>query len=165
MKLHMYIMHGSCYSIYSSHLCLYVSFLSMPGKGLVKFTPPFVSRKRLGKHVSAVKNTRNNTRNIEGMCLFIQVSLVGNNSVKTFPRQRIFVGGAVFYAISVVWNESRRLILPRTPFLFIIYLMMRYIVYISAYTASNGGMIRKEDIVASIPRKLPEGTVGSHENR
>jgi hypothetical protein len=51
------------------------------------------------------------------MCL-CQVSLLsrwrprylGNNSVKTFPRQRRAVGGIVFYALRVVSKRSRRLL-------------------------------------------------------
>jgi hypothetical protein len=44
----------------------------------------------------------------------IPLSLLGNNSVKTFPRQGRIVGRVVFYAIRVVSKESRRLVLPRT---------------------------------------------------
>jgi hypothetical protein len=47
-----------------------------------------------------------------GLC--IPLSLLGKNSVKTFPRERKIVGGAVFYAVRVVSKERRRLILTRT---------------------------------------------------
>jgi hypothetical protein len=37
-----------------------------------------------------------------------------NNSIKTFPRQRRFVGVVIFCTVLVVSKESRRLVLPRT---------------------------------------------------
>jgi hypothetical protein len=46
-----------------------------------------------------------------GLC--IPLSLLGNNSVKTFPRQCRIVGRVVFYVVRVVSNENR-LVLPRT---------------------------------------------------
>jgi hypothetical protein len=42
------------------------------------------------------------------------LSLLGNGSVNTFPRQRRIVGGMVFYAVHVISKESRRLVIPRT---------------------------------------------------
>jgi hypothetical protein len=48
------------------------------------------------------------------VCLCIPLSLLGNGSVNTFPRQTGIVGGVVFYKIGVVSKESRRLVLPRT---------------------------------------------------
>jgi hypothetical protein len=48
------------------------------------------------------------------MCLCIPLSLLGNNSVNTLPRQRRIFGGVVFYAFRVVSNGRRGLILPRT---------------------------------------------------
>jgi hypothetical protein len=47
-----------------------------------------------------------------GLC--IPFWLPGDGSVNTFPRQRIIVGGVVFYVVRVVSRESRRLVLPRT---------------------------------------------------
>jgi hypothetical protein len=43
----------------------------------------------------------------DSLCIFLcnPISVNGNNSVKTFPRQRIIVGGIVFYAILVVSSE------------------------------------------------------------
>jgi hypothetical protein len=80
--------------------------------------PPFVARKRLGKHVPAARNTRNNRRTARHVCLwvclYIPLSLLGNNSVNTSPRQRRIVGDVVFYAVSVVSKENRRLVLTRT---------------------------------------------------
>jgi hypothetical protein len=71
--------------------------------------PPIVERQRLGKHVPAAKNIRNNGRNVGRVCLWvclcIPLSLLGNNSVKTFPRQRRIVRGVVFYTIHVVSKE------------------------------------------------------------
>jgi hypothetical protein len=42
------------------------------------------------------------------------LSLLGNNSVKTFPQQRRIIGCVVFYAVRVVSKEGRLLVLPRT---------------------------------------------------
>lgn len=38
---------------------------------------------------------------------------LGNNSVKTFSRQRRIIGGDAFYAFRLMSKESRRLIPPR----------------------------------------------------
>jgi hypothetical protein len=40
------------------------------------------------------------------------LSLLGNNHVKTFPRQQTIIAGVVFYAVPVVSKESRQLVLP-----------------------------------------------------
>jgi hypothetical protein len=92
--------------------------------------PPIITRQRLYERVPAAKNTCNNKR-IVGcvvfyavlvlpnknlwVCLCISLSLLGNNSVKSFPRQRKIVGGVVFYVVHIASKESRRLVLPRTP--------------------------------------------------
>jgi hypothetical protein len=47
------------------------------------------------------------------VCLCIPLSLLCNNSVKTFPRQRRIVGRVVFNAVSVVSKESRQLVRSR----------------------------------------------------
>jgi hypothetical protein len=39
-------------------------------------------------------------------------TLLGNNSVKTFPLKRRMVGGVDVYAVRVVSKESRRLVVP-----------------------------------------------------
>jgi hypothetical protein len=121
------VLHKSLPSVCVS-VC--VSLLSLLGNGSVKCLPPFGARQRLGKHVPAATNTRY-SRSIVGRVMFctvhvvskeslwvcglcIPLSLVGNNSVKTVPRQRRIVGGIVFYAVHVVSKESRRLVLPRT---------------------------------------------------
>jgi hypothetical protein len=82
----------------SVSLC--VSLLSLLGKGSAQCIPPSVARQRLGKHVPAETNARNNRR-IVGcvgllVCLWISLSLLGNNSVKTFPRHRRMVWGCRF---------------------------------------------------------------------
>jgi hypothetical protein len=123
MKLRMYIMApepiSTAYfinpSYQSASVC--VSLLSLLGKGSVKCIPPFIARQRLGKQVPAAKNTSNNRRNVS-VRLCIPLSLLGNNSVKTFQRQ--IVEGVVFYAVRAVWKESRRLVLPRTSCLYLI---------------------------------------------
>jgi hypothetical protein len=95
-----------------------VSLLSLLGKASVKCMPLFIARQRFGKHVPAPTNTRNNRRIVGRACLWVRLctplSLLGNNSVKTFPQERRIVGGVVFYAVRVVSKESRRLVLPRT---------------------------------------------------
>jgi hypothetical protein len=67
MKLGMYIMAleliSTAYFINPSHqsVCLScVSLLSLLGKGSVNGIPPFGARQRLGEHVPAATNTRNN---------------------------------------------------------------------------------------------------------
>jgi hypothetical protein len=42
------------------------------------------------------------------------MSLLGNNLVKTFSQQQRIVGGVVFYAARVVLKKIRRKVLPRT---------------------------------------------------
>jgi hypothetical protein len=116
MKLGMYIVASepiwTAYFLNPSHqsVCLYVYF-------------PVVSRQRLCKHVPAATNTRNNRRIVGPVvfgvvlvaskeslwaCLCIPLSLLGNGSVNTFPRQRRIVEGVVFYAVRVVSKERRR---------------------------------------------------------
>jgi hypothetical protein len=106
-----------------------VSLLSLQGNGSVKCVPPFGARQRLGRHVPVATNTGNNRR-IAGRvifyvvhflprespwaCLCIPLSLLGNNSVETFPRQRRIIGDLVFCADRVVSKESRRLVPLRT---------------------------------------------------
>jgi hypothetical protein len=48
------------------------------------------------------------------------LSLLGNGLLNTFSRQRGIVGGVAFYAISVVSEESRRLVLPRISHLIVV---------------------------------------------
>jgi hypothetical protein len=106
-----------------------VSFLSLLGDDSVKCIPPFGIRQRLGKHVPPATNTRNDRRIIGRVifyaipilskeslwvCLCIPLSLLGKNSVRTFPRQRRIVGGVVFYAACVVSKKSRQFVIPRT---------------------------------------------------
>jgi hypothetical protein len=92
------------------------------------YPPPLiVARQQLPVHVSAATNIRKN-RGIVGrvvfyavrvvskkslwVCVCIPLSLLGNGSVNTFPRQREIAGDVVFYAVRVVSKESGRLILP-----------------------------------------------------
>jgi hypothetical protein len=88
------------------------------GNGSVKCIPLFIARQRLGKHITAATNTRNIRRIVGRVCLWvslcISLSLLGNNSIKMFTRQRIIVGSFVFYTVRVVSKESRRLVLPWT---------------------------------------------------
>jgi hypothetical protein len=102
------VLHKSLPSVCVS-VC--VSLLLLQGSGSVKCIPPYDARKRLGKHVPAATNTRNNRR-IVGcvisyavrvlskeslwVSLCIPLLLLGNNTVKTFPRQRRIVRSVVF---------------------------------------------------------------------
>jgi hypothetical protein len=77
-----------------------------------------IAMQRLGKHVPATTNTRNNKIIVGGVCLWvclcIPISLLGNSSVKTFPLLRRIFGGVGFYVTRVVLKESRLSVLPRT---------------------------------------------------
>jgi hypothetical protein len=81
-------------------------------------TTPFVAKQRLGKHVPTATNACNNRRIVESLCLWvclcIPLSLLGNNSVRKYPRQRRIVGGVDFYAVLVISKEIRGLVLPST---------------------------------------------------
>jgi hypothetical protein len=46
-----------------------------------------------------------------GLCILL--SLLGNGSVNTFPRQRKIVRGVNFCVVRVILNESNRLVIPR----------------------------------------------------
>jgi hypothetical protein len=63
-------------------------------------------------------NARNDERTVVDVCvcvgLSVSLSLLGNNSVKMFPRQRRIIEDVVFYAVYVVSKESRLLMLHRT---------------------------------------------------
>jgi hypothetical protein len=95
-------------------MCIPLSFL---GKGSLKCIPPFIAVQRLSKYIVAT-NTHSNRRIVEHVCfcvrLCILLTLLGNNSVKTFQWQRKIVEGIIFCAVCVIQNESRQLVLPRT---------------------------------------------------
>jgi hypothetical protein len=91
-----------------------VPLIWLLGNGSVKCAPHLIARQRLGKHIPAAMNTRNKRRIVGRVCLCISLSLLGNNSVKIFPRQQIIFGGVVFCVVRVVSKESRLLVLPRT---------------------------------------------------
>jgi hypothetical protein len=63
----------------------------------------------------------------------ILLSLLGNNSVKTFPRQRR-IGGFVFCWVRFVSRKSRRLILPRTSCLFVSHVSSTVIVFLLQFS-------------------------------
>jgi hypothetical protein len=93
---------------------VYVSFLSMLGKGTVKCIPLFIARQRLGNTFlrQRIHGTVEELLNAYVfMGLYIPLFLLGNSSVKTFPRQRKIAGGVVFYATHVVSKASMRLFL------------------------------------------------------
>jgi hypothetical protein len=131
IKLGMYIMApepiSTTYFINLSRksVCLYVysSF----------FFFVVIARQQVEKHVPVVTNKRNNRWTVGRIviyqvrvltkwdsvkvCLCIPLSLLGNNSVKKFPRQGSFVGGVVFYAVQAVSKETRRLVISRISYL------------------------------------------------
>jgi hypothetical protein len=91
------------YFINASHQSLYV----------------YIARQRLGKNFTAATNTHETIGNWrvvfcevyvskERLWVSITVSLLGNDSVKTFPRQRGIIGGVLFCAVRVVSKESRQ---------------------------------------------------------
>jgi hypothetical protein len=49
----------------------------------------------------------------ESLSVYISLSLQGNGSINTFPRQHIIVGGVILYAILIVSKENSLLVLPR----------------------------------------------------
>jgi hypothetical protein len=127
-----------------------VSLLSLLGKGSVKYIPLIVARQRLGEHVPAATNTRNNRRIVGRVifyavrvlskkslwvCLCIPLSLLANNSVTTFPRQRRTVGDIVFYAVRVVSKENKRLVLPTTSCWFV-----GFILFVTALVPVSGAL-------------------------
>jgi hypothetical protein len=132
MKLDMYIMATEPISTtYFMNPCVSVCVfrLSLQSNGSVKCIPPFGARQRLGKHVPAQRIhttieelldasfsvlSVSYQRRVCGSVFVSPLSLLGNNSVKTFPRQRRIVGGVVFCAVRIVAKESGRFILPRT---------------------------------------------------
>jgi hypothetical protein len=88
--------------------------------------PPIIATQRLGKYVPAAMNERNDRIVVRVLlyAAFIKVeslglsvyplSLLDNNFVKTFQRQRRTIGSVVFHVIRIVSKESRRSVLPRT---------------------------------------------------
>jgi hypothetical protein len=91
--------------------------------------PPIAARQRFGRHVPMAINTRNKGRFVGDVvfctvrvvsqeslwvCLCIPLSLLGNDSVNMFLRQRRIVEGVGFCAAHVVSNESRQLVLIRS---------------------------------------------------
>jgi hypothetical protein len=87
---------------------------SSPPFTLCVCIPSVVAKQRLGKHFFAAMNTRNNTRIVGRVYLWVLL-LLWKISVKTFPRQWRVGGGVVLSVVLVVSKESRRLVLLRTP--------------------------------------------------
>jgi hypothetical protein len=49
------------------------------------------------------------------VCLSVDLpSFLGNNSAKTFSRERRIIRGVVFNAVRVISKESRQSVVPRT---------------------------------------------------
>jgi hypothetical protein len=106
-------------------------YKSLPSVCVCMCIPLIVVRQRFGRHITAATNT-GNRRFVGGVvlyairavskeslwtCLCIPQSLLGNESVNTFPRQRRIVGSVVLHHIHVLSKEIRLLVLPRTSFL------------------------------------------------
>jgi hypothetical protein len=82
----------------------------------------FIARQRLGKHHPMPTNIRKINELLDAclwICMCIPLSLLGNNSVKTFPRRRKIVGGVVSYVLHVVSKERGRNVFTRTSCLLI----------------------------------------------
>jgi hypothetical protein len=133
IKLNMYIMapepistayfinpshHSVCLYVYTSYRCeatarLSVFLRSVLGNGSVNT----FSRLLIHSTIKELLDTSFYIRSVSyqrRVCGSVYVSLLDNNSVKMFLRQRRIVGGVVLYAVRVVSKESRRLVLPRT---------------------------------------------------
>jgi hypothetical protein len=87
--------------------------------------PPIVARQRLGKHVPAVKNTYNRciggvvfytirAVSKETMCVWQHIVVTRQRLDKHVPTAIQVVTGAVLYAVCVVSNESRWLVVARS---------------------------------------------------
>jgi hypothetical protein len=124
MKLGMYIMTHELVSTANfinpsqQSVSVWVSLLSLLGKGSVKCIPFFFAWQRFGTHVPVATNTRNSRRIVEWVCLWvclcILLSLLGNNLVKDFPAATKNFWRRRFQCGPCHIKGSRRLILPRT---------------------------------------------------
>jgi hypothetical protein len=87
-----------------------------------------IARQWLGNYVTAATNAHRNiiivgrvifyaarilTKEISWVSLCILLSLLGNGSINTFPRQEGIVRSVVSFAVRVISKGSRRLVLPR----------------------------------------------------
>jgi hypothetical protein len=96
-----------------------VSLQSFQGNGSVKFIPPFYAKQRLGRHLPTAKNTSYNTRIVGRLifyavfvlskgslwvCLCILLRLLGNNSVKTFSKEKLLA--VLFSILSVSYQKK-----------------------------------------------------------
>jgi hypothetical protein len=112
MKLGMYIMTpepiSAAYFINPSHqsVCLCVFLVKLLGKDLIKCIPPLIAMQWLGKHIPMATNTHNNRIIVGCMCVWtclcISLSLLSNNSVKTFPPQWRIAQVVIFYVVHVI---------------------------------------------------------------
>jgi hypothetical protein len=103
------VLHKSAPSVCVS-VC--VSLLSLRGKGSVKCITPFVARLRLGKHVPAATNKRNNRRIVGGVwcvCLSVYPPIFAKKQLGRDVPAR-----TKNCSVRVLSKESRRLVLPRT---------------------------------------------------
>jgi hypothetical protein len=76
--------------------------------------PHFIDRQQLYNHVPAATIPRKNRRIVARVSVGLSLHrpfVAKLNSVKTFPWHRIIFGGVLFYAVSIVKKENRRLVL------------------------------------------------------
>jgi hypothetical protein len=97
-----YCCHITCRDISSSHLRLFCWFQIRALDTILLVCS--VNEKNLP---NVHKVTLCHFKESLWVCLCIPLSLLGNGSVNTFPRQRKIVGRVVFYTVRVVSKESR----------------------------------------------------------
>jgi hypothetical protein len=110
-------------SLPSVRVTVCVSLITLIGKRSVKCIRPFIARQRHGQHVPAATNIRDSRRIVVRVifcaipllskeslwvCRCVSLSLLGNNSIKTFPRQQSFIWNVIFCMVHVVSNERKR---------------------------------------------------------
>jgi hypothetical protein len=80
----------------------------LQGKGSINSIPPFGARQRLGKHVPAANNTRNN-KTISGRVIFYAVRVLSKVSLsvclcKFFPELTVFFQNKKSVLIEIFWK-------------------------------------------------------------
>jgi hypothetical protein len=99
------VLHQFLQSVYVS-VC--VSLLSLLSKGSVMCIPPFVARKRLGKHFPAAKNTCNN-KIIVGCHFLYGLCLIKGESMGLSVYPPIFTGQKLGKDVPTVMKNCWRL--------------------------------------------------------
>jgi hypothetical protein len=129
MKLRIYIMTPERISTAAS-ICVCISILSLLGKGSVKCILSLLGN---GSVNMLTWQRIHATIELLDPCVCVTPQpLLGDNSVKTFPRQRTIVGGVVFSAFHLVSNESKALVFPRTSCFFFVFVCGHFIIGLRA---------------------------------